>query len=66
MKSISATSRAIQNSISETSDFIRYDDGLAAAELRIGIEMACIITSPIIGLTKNAGKNIIYGIGYAL
>ena len=66
VESLLATARAIQNSVSDTADFIRYDDGLGATGLRIGIEVGSTVTAPFIDLTKNTGKNIIYGIGYAL
>ena len=58
--------RLAEKNISETFDFIRYDDGTTASSLRVFGTVICAIVSPIVNLPKNMAKQVYYGVNSLL
>ena len=54
--------RLAEKNISDTFDFIRYDDGTTASSLRVFGTVICAIVSPIVNLPKNMAKQVYYGL----
>ena len=53
--------RLAERNISDTFDFVRYDDGVTASSFRIIGTVICAVISPIINVPKNVCKQIYYG-----
>ena len=58
--------RLAEKNISDTFDFVRYDDGTTASSVRAIGTVACAIVSPIVNVPKNLAKQIYYGVNSLL
>ena len=53
--------RLAEKNISDTFDFVRYDDGITASSFRAFGTVICAIVSPIVNVPKNMVKHVYYG-----
>ena len=58
--------RLAEKNISDSIDYMRYDEGIIASSFRAVGTVSCAIISPIVNVPKNMAKQIYYGVNSLL